>query len=86
MLYILAVFKSRSETLYFANMLKNNGIAVSIINTPRAVSDACGISVKLSPKYLEQAKRYLSIRRFQSFVGFYSVALRNGFQDVRKLF
>ena len=33
---ILAIFRSRSETLSFANILKSYGVGVSIISTPRS--------------------------------------------------
>ena len=78
MYYILAVFKTRSETLYFANLLKSSGLAVSVINTPRQAGQACGICVKLLPYDLTKARALLATRHFQAFAGFYSVSVRNG--------
>ena len=45
----------------------------SIINTPRQASVSCGVSVKFDNKYFNIAKDILMRRRFDSFVGFFSV-------------
>ena len=42
MSYILGVFTSRNETLYFFNMLKKNGCYCDIISTPNDL-DTVGI-------------------------------------------
>lgn len=73
MQYIIAVFKSRNETLYFANMLKSNGFFVSIVNTPKEAGQTCGISVKFEERLLAIAKEFLSSKPFRSFYGFFKV-------------
>ncbi len=85
MYYILAVFKSRSETLFFANLLKSNGLIVNVVNTPKQAGQTCGISVKFMPNNLAEVRRLLASRSFQSFVGFYTVMLRNGQNDVSRI-
>ena len=47
MKYILLTFASRTSLLNFTKFLKLNGISFSIINTPRALSISCGLSVKV---------------------------------------
>lgn len=76
--FILAVFKSRSETIYFANMLRNFGIMAQVVNTPRQAGQACGICVKFRPDDFSKVRELLSKKRFQGFAGFYSVSMRNG--------
>ena len=66
---ILAIFRSRSETLSFANILKSYGVGVSIINTPRSANVSCGISVQFSRRDEGLAKQVLSRRRFDTFAG-----------------
>lgn len=78
MYYILAVFKTRNETIFFANLLKTNGVAVSVINTPRGAGIACGICVKFLPSDISRARQLLNSKSFQGFVGFYSVSVQNG--------
>ena len=78
MSYILAVFNTRSETLYFANILKSHGLVVSVANTPRAVGRGCSISVRFLPPALQPAREILTQKSFQGFVGFFSVVTRDG--------
>lgn len=73
MIYVLAIFSSRNETLYFANMLKMSGCNVGIVNTPKEAGQACGISVKFHDNNLSKAKQCLSSKPFRSFVGFFRV-------------
>lgn len=70
---ILAIFRSRSETLTFANILKSYGVAVSIINTPRSANVSCGISAKFSANGLNYARTVISRRNFFSFAGFFEI-------------
>ncbi len=45
---IIAVFRSRAEALSFNSSLAARGLAGRIVNTPRALSSSCGLSVRLS--------------------------------------
>ena len=74
MLYIIAVFRSRNETLYLANMLKATGIPFVVINTPKEAGQACGISVRFDEKYLQNVKKCIATKPFRAFVGFYKIA------------
>lgn len=70
---ILAIFRSRAETLSFANILKSYGVGVSIINTPRSANVSCGISASFSASGLEHARNIIARRSFFSFAGFYEI-------------
>lgn len=84
--YILAVFKSRSATLNFANILRANGIPVSVINTPQSITNACGISVKFFVSYFENVKEIASrMQIFSHFDGFYTYDFRFGRQVLTKI-
>lgn len=85
MKYIIAVFKSRNETLYFANMFKKNGMFVSVINTPKEAGQACGISVKLDVRLLPFAKQFIQNAPFRAFSGFYSVSYTSNGQIIEKI-
>ena len=67
---MIAVFRSRTETLNFATILKSYGINCSIVNTPRTVNVSCGISVKFSNPDINVARRILARRSFDTFAGF----------------
>ncbi len=73
--YYIAVFKSRSATLSFANLLKMKNIPCAIVNTPIWIGRACGISVKFLSDYYFNVKALLSSN--PSFDGIYSFN-RNG--------
>ena len=69
----LVVFRARSETMKFANLLSSYGYRATIVNTPRKISVACGISVKIDFIALETAKLILARRQFYTFAGIYKL-------------
>lgn len=71
MTYFIVVFRSRSETMKFANILNSYGFKSAFVSTPRKISVSCGISVKIEPKGLQVAKEILKRRQFYTFGGIY---------------
>ena len=69
--YMIATFRSRTETINFANILRSYKVNVLIISTPRQINVSCGISVKFNAAYEERAREILSRRKFDSFGGLY---------------
>lgn len=67
----LAVFRARTETVTFANILKSYGVNVAIISTPRQINVSCGISVRFNPRDADKARSILARRKFNSFAGFF---------------
>lgn len=76
--YYIAVFKSRTEALYYANNLKRNQIHAFLIPTPKEVGRTCGLSVKIDVNYFDEANFILSRLRPTSFVGWYRYREDNG--------
>lgn len=70
---VLAVFRSKTETLNFASILKSYNVPCSVVNTPRTINVSCGISVKFSSYYESVAKNIISRRSFSTFAGFYVI-------------
>lgn len=70
---MLAVFRSRTETLNFASILRSYGINCVIVNTPRKINVSCGISVKFPPNSFNFAKQIILRRNFDTFAGFFNV-------------
>lgn len=83
--YTLAVFKSRYSTLSFANLLKRHNIPVAIINTPRILTQTCGISVKFLSDYFSKVQTLLMGVSLKNFDGFYCYCQRNGEAKLIKL-
>lgn len=71
---ILAVFRSRAQTLDFISAAKGAGIPAQAVSTPKEAGVGCGISAKFEEGFLLRAKRVLSVRSYSSFAGF----LRSG--------
>lgn len=70
-MFYLAVFRARTQTIMFANILKSYGVPVSIVNTPRRLNVSCGISVKFPKLYKNIADGIIERRKFDSFAGFF---------------
>lgn len=71
--YMIVVFRARSHTINFANILNSYKVPCQIINTPRKVNVSCGISVKFSSNDLVIVEQILSRRKFDTFGGIYQI-------------
>lgn len=70
---LLAVFRSRTETLNFASLLKSYGVLCAVVNTPRKINVSCGISVKFNRSDRGVVELIISRRRFDTFAGIYEI-------------
>lgn len=70
---LLAVFRSRTETLNFASLLRSYGVRCQVINTPRRINVSCGISVSFSARDESFAKQIIARRKFDTFAGLYAL-------------
>jgi hypothetical protein len=70
-MYYLIVFRARSETMKFYSLLSSYGVKSEVVNTPRQISVACGISLKILSKDLNIAKDILNRREFATFAGIF---------------
>lgn len=71
--FLVVVFRARTQTLTFANLLKSYGVNASIINTPRVINVSCGISVRINIYDKGVAQGIILRRRFDSYAGIYRV-------------
>lgn len=83
--YYIIVFRARSHTINFANLLSSYKVNCQIVNTPRKVNVSCGISVKFSPKDLMTVENVLARRKFDTFGGIYHIMGMGGAQRVIRL-
>lgn len=44
---IIVVFRSRADALAFSSRLNSHGVSGKVVNTPRALSRSCGLSVRV---------------------------------------
>lgn len=76
---ILAVFRSRTQTLGFAEELKRYGVPVQIVSTPKQARIGCGLSCKFPYSSLPKARGLIGKGGYSSFAGFFTVrVLPNG--------
>ena len=73
MRYYIAVFRSRSNVLNFANLLRTNSVPCAIIGTPSKLGKTCGLSVKFLYDYFPKVQRLIKEQSFCSFDGFYEI-------------
>lgn len=83
--YYIAVFRARSHTINFANLLNSYKVPCQIINTPRKVNVSCGISVKFDYKDLSTVQQILSRRSFDTFGGIYQIVGIGEYQKVIRI-
>lgn len=77
---ILAVFRSRAQTLDFVSRLTRMGVSARAVSTPREANVGCGISARIGEYDLERARRALSGGQYTAFAGFFRV--RSGYGKV----
>lgn len=70
---MLAVFKSRSQTLDFISRLSAAGVPAQAVSTPQEAGVGCGISAKFDARFLSRVKAVLSAGRYSSYAGFLSL-------------
>lgn len=82
---VLAVFRSRAQTLDFATRLHTEGFFVQTVNTPAELGIGCGLSVKLDSRFLPQAKNLLRLGNYSAFAGLFGMRTSYGRTDFVRL-
>lgn len=67
---MLAVFRSRAQSLDFISALKAGGVPAQAVNTPKEAGVGCGISAKFEEAFFPRARACLARRQYSSFSGF----------------
>lgn len=67
---MLAVFRSRAQTLEYISNLKASGVPAQAVNTPKEAGVGCGISAKFEDAFFPRAKLVLTKKPYSSFAGF----------------
>lgn len=68
---IIVVFGNRNHTMQFATTLRRMGVRCKTIDTPRVLSEACGISVVFLEKDLQRVRAILQSISLGTFRGMY---------------
>ena len=70
---ILAVFRSRSHSLDYAQRLNASGVVATTISAPPETKIGCGLCVRFEGRHFVRAKAILKMGSYASFKGFYKV-------------
>ena len=57
--YYVVAFDSTHYAIQGEKTLKENGIDIKVIPTPREITASCGLSIRFSPQFLEEVKKIL---------------------------
>ena len=83
--YVIIAFRSRAHTVKFFELLRNGGMAVEIVNTPKEAGVGCGLSVKFSKNNIGLAKNALRYRLLDSYAGTFLITNVGGKRIVRTI-
>ena len=75
---ILAVFRSRAQSLDYAGQLYKYGVAAQTVPAPKEANIGCGLCVKFDKSALPRAQAVLRLGKYSAFRGFYTIDYRNG--------
>ena len=75
---ILAVFRSRAQSLDYAERLTQYGIAATTISTPKEAKVGCGLCVRFDVRHFLRAQALLKSGKYATFKGFYKMEFSNG--------
>ena len=75
---ILAVFRSRANSLDYAERLNAYGVTASTQPTPKEAKIGCGLCVRFDARYFVRAQAILKTGKYSSFKGFYKTDFVNG--------
>ncbi len=70
---ILAVFRSRSHSLDYAERLNAYGVMATTTSAPKEANIGCGLCVRFDARYFVRAKAILKTGGYASFKGFYKL-------------
>lgn len=82
---IIVSFKNRNNLYAFVRLIRNSGVAVSIINTPHSISVSCGLSARLDFRYFSLIKTLLIQYGTADLIGVFLVERLNGYDRTERL-
>ncbi|MCL2797901.1 MAG: DUF3343 domain-containing protein [Firmicutes bacterium] len=70
-MYYIFSFRSRNQSIGFFEAVTREGVGAKIINTPRAISIGCGLSVKVNVSDIDRASELLDQFSCDTFLGLF---------------
>ncbi len=75
---ILAVFRSRSQSVDYANRLLSYGVRAETMSAPKEAKIGCGLCVRFAEEQFVRANAVLKTGKYSSFKGYYKTEFRGG--------
>ena len=75
---ILAVFRSRAQSLDYAERLYKYGVTATTVTAPKEAKIGCGLCVRFELRYFPRARSILKSGKYSSFKGFYKLDFVGG--------
>lgn len=85
MKYLIVSYKSRNSLYAFAKILRQYGIASSIINTPRNIALSCGLSLKVDFAFFGQVSGLVSSTHLPGFWGVFVLTRMSSHDQIERL-
>ena len=70
---ILAVFRSRTQSIDYANRLRSYGVISETVTAPKDAKIGCGLCVRFDAKVFVRAQAVRKTSKYSSFKGFYKI-------------
>lgn len=82
--FAIAAFRSRQHALYFSQILKREGYETQLISTPKCISIGCGLSLRFSPRNINQIIEIYRRNRVP-IVGFYLIKQYGNTTQIKRI-
>ncbi len=79
---LLAVFRSRTQSLDYGQRLSSYGVPATTMPTPKEAKIGCGLCVRFDARYYPRAKAVLKMGGYTAFRGFYKLDFVGGKANV----
>jgi len=79
---VMAVFKSRTHTIEFCNLLKSRGISAKLVSAPKQAKTGCALACDIPYSSYPAAKKLLAQKRYSSFAGFFKSVNAGGGREI----
>jgi len=79
---ILAVFKSRTQTMEFYRALKGRGVAARLVSAPKQARVGCALACEFPYASFPAAKSAVKNRNYSAFAGFYKAVSAGGGREI----
>ena len=85
MKYLIISYKSRNSLYAFAQILRQYGIASTIINTPRNIALSCGLSLKVDFGHFSRVASLINNVNLSGFWGVFLLTRTSTHDQIERL-